>query len=156
MEMEQRAWVLPIDAIKDPKPQGSVPPGRTPYVVILNNFGRTPALDVKVRVEPIFFGGTELPPDQWLPAFRDTGSLSILPHGTGAVSEKRVTLHWIQNEMETAKALYGKSELYFFILGKVEYSDVFGRKRTTMFCFRRLAGDMEGQMNFAPTFNRVD
>ena len=114
-------------------------------VIMVDNFGQTPAKGVVFRAD-FFVGPAVLTKDFKIPVITAPKScpMDVFPGGVSIEDKNKMTgltnAEYIITKEEHAQLYKGEKSLYVF--GEAEYKDVFGNDRKTTFCcFIRLDGN---------------
>lgn len=132
-ELSQRSWVV-VAGLRTP-PAIAMGTQKVRLSIIIQNLGKVPAVDMAFvgpnqqfvqKLPPKFSTGN--PEQLFLPEDQGTGVLSPgastdVAFDVGPLTEERLAA--IKNK-----------QLFFMILGAFRYSDVFGKNRFTVFCYR--------------------
>lgn len=170
-EVENRAYVFMNFIQFDNSPVSDKP---IHLLFRFENTGKTPALDVKVRInEGIETVGLSAQTEQAMKSLDKqlpelikkgywTDEVAILPSGmrlpnasgsgalisTGARSDGRFT----EEEIARMSAVPGER---FHVWGTIQYCDIFGRRWNSEFCFYNFSAD-SADFDFCPTHNRYE
>ena len=150
--LEQRAWVGVIE-IKHPFTNGPfLKEGVAPiFSAILKNVGTTPAQHITLVAGARIFPKNQPFSAQYekLPA-ADTSDTLMFPGQRTILATKPFEAISTPKAINAIKS--GEAIVYFF--GKIKYSDVFGKRHTTVFCVT-LHRDLSG-MDSCSVYNEAD
>ena len=127
MKNDQRAWVGGIEPRLD-----AGPPIKA--IIALRNFGQSPALKIKSKVELRIKGLQEVPPDP--PPVEGPGSTSVLQ------PTQEMTTDCTPDKPVGIADITGRKVAAYFV-GRIEYEDIFEESHHTTFAyiFKPVPGD---------------
>ena len=150
MALDQRAWVGVYRYTIDREPVTSEPFN---FKLWLANTGKTPALELTDK-GAIFIGPNEPTRSfEELGVQTGTSHTTLFPTGTTSLYSVDHGREGIPAEIATA---YRERRHRFYILGRIEYRDIFGKDHWTEVCASRAFGDPLDQFLLCSKRNMVD
>lgn len=159
LEQEQRAWVGPVQASPPPYVEGGkavyIKAGEPPlFWFMISNSGRSPARNFTGIIETHIYRANE----KFVPVYRNGGN------NGGNIGTVGVLFPGVPMQIDSLKttggmdaahvALLAKEETIYYIYGKIQYSDVFGKPHKTEFC-SYVRKDL-ASLVMCPTYNDAD